>query len=92
MLLVILQWATLVAELLSPIVLFVRGNWVYLAVAAMLSFHLFSEATITISFLPHVLCILAFVPLERVHVPSRLRAWRPPPLPERPAPAAVRGT
>jgi hypothetical protein len=81
MLLVILQWATLVAELLSPIVLFVRGNWVYLAVAAMLSFHLFSEATITISFLPHVLCVLAFLPLERLAIPSH-RRWNTRLLPE----------
>jgi hypothetical protein len=78
LLLVGLQWASLVAELVSPVVLFLRGRAVYLAVAAMLSFHLFSEATITISFLPHVLCLLAFLPLERLAVPTLLfpqRSW-----------------
>jgi hypothetical protein len=84
MLLVALQWASLVAELISPVVLFVRGRWVYLAVAGMLTFHLFSEATITISFLPHVLCVLAFLPLERI--PFRARQ-RPPVLNPNVAPA-----
>jgi hypothetical protein len=68
------QWLMLGAELSSPIVLFLRGKAVYIAVAAMLSFHLISEATISISFLPHVLCIMAFLPIERV---SGLAAkWR----------------
>ncbi len=80
LLLVVLQWATLVAELLSPVALFLRGRWVYPAVGAMLTFHLFSEATITISFLPHVLCILAFLPLERIALPARLRGGRPTPV------------
>jgi hypothetical protein len=66
------QWGILGAELISPIVLFLRGRFVYLAVAAMLTFHLLSEATITISFLPHVLCIGAFLPLERIGA----RGWR----------------
>jgi hypothetical protein len=65
-LLLVLQWCTLIAELTSPVVLFLRGRMLYLAVAAMLTFHLFSEATMTISFLPHVLCLLAFLPLERL--------------------------
>lgn len=62
----IAQWGILCGELVSPVVLFLRGRFVYVAVAAMLTFHLLSEATITISFLPHVLCILAFLPLERL--------------------------
>jgi hypothetical protein len=68
------QWLMLGAEMCSPIVLFLRGRLVYLAVAAMLMFHLVSEATISISFLPHVLCIMAFLPIERL---SGLAAqWR----------------
>jgi hypothetical protein len=36
--------------------------------------HLVFEATISVSFLPHVLCILAFLPIERL---GRLAArWR----------------
>ena len=62
----IAQWGIVCGELVSPVVFFLRGRFVYVAVAAMLTFHLLSEATITISFLPHVLCILAFLPLERL--------------------------
>lgn len=60
------QWCMICAELSSPIVLFLRGRMLYVAVAAMVSFHLVSEATISISFLPHVLCIAAFLPVERL--------------------------
>jgi hypothetical protein len=60
------QWLTFIAEFCSPVVLFLRGRWVYLAAAAMFAFHLFDEATLRISFLPHVLCILAFLPIERI--------------------------
>jgi hypothetical protein len=38
---------------------------VYVGVGAMLTFHLLSQATLKISFLPHVLCIMAFLPLEQ---------------------------
>lgn len=62
----IAQWLMICGEALSPVVLFLRGRFVYVAVAAMLTFHLLSEATIKISFLPHVLCIMAFLPIERV--------------------------
>jgi hypothetical protein len=52
---------------------------VYIAVAAMLGFHLISEATISISFLPHVLCIMAFLPIERVSgLAAKRRARRLP--------------
>lgn len=60
------QWGLFCAEALSPVVLFLRGRWLYLGVAAMLSFHLVSHETIGISFLPHVVCIFAFLPLERL--------------------------
>jgi hypothetical protein len=60
------QWGAICAEAISPIVLFLRGRWVYVGVAVMLAFHLFNQATLKISFLPHVLCIMAFLPLERL--------------------------
>jgi hypothetical protein len=60
------QWGILLAETLSPVVLFLRDRWLHLAVASMLVFHLVSYLTIEISFLPHVLCVLAFLPLERL--------------------------
>jgi hypothetical protein len=73
------QWGIIVGELVSPVIFFLRGRWVYVAVAAMLSFHLVSQLTIRISFLPHVLCILAFLPLERLGPggPSTRAAERP---------------
>jgi hypothetical protein len=74
----IAQWGMIGAELSSPVVLFLRGRLIYVAVAAMLTFHLISEATIAISFLPHVLCIMAFLPIERLGgLASKWRDWRP---------------
>jgi hypothetical protein len=72
------QWGAITAEFLSPVVLFLRGRFVYLAVAGMLTFHLYSQLTLKISFLPHVLCILAFLPLEGLGVAVlKVRRWRP---------------
>jgi hypothetical protein len=46
----------------------------------MLAFHLFNQATLGISFLPHVLCIAAFLPLEGLGAPVvKLRTRRPTP-------------
>jgi hypothetical protein len=66
------QWAMICGELISPVVLFLRGRALYLAVASMVAFHLMTEATVSISFLPHVLCITAFLPIERL---GRLSPW-----------------
>ncbi|HVV74708.1 MAG TPA: hypothetical protein VHC43_01635 [Mycobacteriales bacterium] len=73
------QWGLFCAEALSPIVLFLRGRWVYVAVGAMLSFHLISHETIGISFLPHVVCIFAFLPLERIATRFARTAGTTPP-------------
>jgi hypothetical protein len=53
-------------ELLSPLVFVLRGRWRYGAVAFFYSFHLMSFLTITISFLPHLVAMTSFLPLERV--------------------------
>ncbi|MDQ1650665.1 MAG: hypothetical protein QOG60_2722 [Frankiaceae bacterium] len=50
-----------------------RARDVYLA--GFLSFHVATFATISILFLPHVVCLLAFVPLERVNG-GWLRGWQ----------------
>jgi hypothetical protein len=57
-------------ELASPLLL-VRGRIgrTFLVTAA--AFHLITYASITIIFLPHVMCLLEFTPLERVDP----RAW-----------------
>jgi hypothetical protein len=73
------QWGIILAEALSPVVLFLRGRLLYLAVTSMLVFHAVSYATIRISFLPHALCILAFLPLERGGRSVAAPASRPPP-------------
>jgi hypothetical protein len=65
-LLVLSQWLVLVAEALSPAVLFLRGRAKVGAAAFYLGFHLATYLTITIHFLPLVVCWLAFAPLERV--------------------------
>jgi hypothetical protein len=53
-------------ELLSPLVFVLRERWRYAAVGFFYSFHLVSFATITISFLPHLVAMTSFLPLERI--------------------------
>ena len=75
-LLVAAQWAMLVLELLSPLMLLVasvRGR--VLLVAFLLGFHLSVYASVTIIFLPHCVAILSILPWERVpDARRRLRA------------------
>lgn len=68
------QWVLLIAEFLSPVVLFLRGRALYLAIVFFLGFHLVTYLALGIHFLPTVICWLAFLPLERL-VPAVLR-WR----------------
>jgi hypothetical protein len=69
------QWGIIVVELASPLLL-LRGRVGRGLVVFYLIFHLVTFATITIIFLPHVMCLLAFLPLERLRV-SRLAAHLP---------------
>ncbi|MGL5911329.1 MAG: hypothetical protein ACRCZP_15125 [Phycicoccus sp.] len=66
------QWALITAEALSPALLFLRRRLLYLALAGFASFHLATWLLLRIHFLPLVVCLLAFLPLERL-VPAR---WR----------------
>ena len=59
------QYGLLGFELLSPLML-LRGRIGRLFLAGAVLLHAVTYATITISFLPHVMCLLAFLPLERV--------------------------
>jgi hypothetical protein len=70
-LLVLSQWVVMVAEAVSPVVLFLRGRAKLAAIGFYLGFHLMTYLTIGIHFLPLVVCWLAFAPLERA--PSLLR-------------------
>jgi hypothetical protein len=65
-LLLLSQWLVIVAEALSPAVLFLRGRARLAAIGFYLTFHVMSYLTIGIHFLPLVICWLAFAPLERV--------------------------
>lgn len=60
------QWLMVGGELLSPLLLLARSDRARcLAVVALLGFHLATFAGITIIFLPHLVAITAFLPLER---------------------------
>ncbi len=67
------QWAVLVAEFLSPVLLVLRGRARLAVVMFFVLFHAATWATIEIHFLPLVVCLLAFVPLELL-LPARRRA------------------
>lgn len=62
-----MQWFIVAFELLSPIVLFIRSDrlrtWV---IGGFYAFHAMVFATIRIIFLPHLVAMAAFLPLERV--------------------------
>lgn len=65
--LVVFQYVIVALELSSPVVLFVRSDRVrYLIVAGFYLFHLMTFAAITIVFLPHLVAMLALLPLERL--------------------------
>lgn len=67
-LLVAAQWGLLVMEALTPVILFLRGRALYAGVAVLLAFHLTTYLAIEIHFLPTVVCLLAFLPVERLRV------------------------
>ncbi len=75
------QWMLLIAEFLSPIVLFLHGRALLLAAGFFLSFHLVTYLSLGIHFLPTVICWLAFFPLERLVPPVRRRLPAPKPVP-----------
>ncbi|WP_427891977.1 hypothetical protein ACQHIV_04600 [Kribbella sp. GL6] len=62
----VMQWVGFAGEILSPIVLWLRGRWLLLAALFFLSFHVANTAMLGITFLPTVICWLAFAPLERL--------------------------
>ena len=60
------QWGIVGMELASPLLLVVPRRWQYLGVAGLVVFHLATFATIGIIFLPHLVAMAAFLPLERL--------------------------
>jgi len=69
------QFGIVAFELLSPLLL-VRGRVGYSFLILALLFHAVTFSTISIIFLPHVVCLLAFLPLERL---SKAPAFSPRP-------------
>lgn len=70
----VLQWISFIAELLAPLMLFLRGRARYAYVAFWGLFHLTTYILLSIHFIPTAICLLAFLPLEK---------WRMPRLPRR---------
>ncbi|HEV7934639.1 MAG TPA: hypothetical protein VGP70_20315 [Actinomadura sp.] len=86
------QWATLVAESGSPLLLLARCRTLYAGVLFFTGFHVVTYALMTIHFLPHAIFLAAFLPLERLGGAKGFRrASSEPsePVPEPPAGTAV---
>lgn len=62
----VMQWVGFVAELLSPVILWLKGRWQLIGALFFIGFHAANTAILLIHFLPTVVCWLAFAPLERV--------------------------
>jgi hypothetical protein len=60
------QWFIMALEFVSPTLLFIKPKWQQYAVAFLLTFHVMTFLMIRIIFMPHVVCLAAFLPLERV--------------------------
>lgn len=60
-----LQWLMLCAEFLAPVMLWLRGRALAAGLVFFLCFHASTYYLLRIHFLPLVVCLLAFMPLER---------------------------
>lgn len=60
------QWSLFGLEVATPLLLVLRGRLRYGFVAVLLGFHLATYLTLKIHFLPLVVCLLAFLPLENL--------------------------
>ena len=65
-LLILGQWGLYLIELFSPVVLWLKGRWLYAVIATFVLFHLATFLSLGIHFLPTVVCWAAFLPLERL--------------------------
>jgi hypothetical protein len=59
-----MQWVLFSAELTSPLIFFLAERWRRRVVAAWFLFHAATYAAISIAFWPHLVMMLAFLPLE----------------------------
>ncbi|HEY3505687.1 MAG TPA: MFS transporter permease [Actinocatenispora sp.] len=72
-LLVVVQFLIVAFELTTPLVFVLRGRWHWLWVGLMYAFHVMVYAAVTISFIPHLVAMASFLPLEHVRPVVRLR-------------------
>ncbi|GAB3281505.1 hypothetical protein [Kineosporia babensis] len=72
------QWVLFSAEMLAPVIFFVGEKWRRRMVAAWFVFHAATYSVITIAFWPHLVMMLAFLPLEeyRDRAVARWNSWR----------------
>jgi hypothetical protein len=59
------QWVLMGAELTSPVIFLLSEKWRRRVVGGWFVFHAMTYAAITIAFWPHLVMMLAFLPLER---------------------------
>lgn len=71
----VMQWVTWIAEFASPLMLWLRGRPLYAYLLFWGLFHLSTWLLLTIHFLPLAVCLLAFVPLERLGEPGLRSRW-----------------
>jgi hypothetical protein len=64
------QWLIITLELASPLLL-VRGRVGRTMLVIFVTFHAVTFACLTIAFWPHLMCLLAFLPLERLRSAAR---------------------
>jgi hypothetical protein len=82
--LLLAQWGLFALECLTPVVLFLGRRGRILAVLGLEAFHVMTEATIRINFVPLMVCLLVFLPLEALPgLTGRLHVWPPHRLPAR---------
>ena len=67
------QWVLFTAELTSPVIFLLSERWRRRVVAAWFVFHAMTYAAITIAFWPHLVMMLAFLPLEQYAACVRAR-------------------
>lgn len=86
-----LQWLILVAEFCSPLLLWARGRALQLGLAFFLAFHVSTYYLLRIHFLPLVVCLTAFMPMERIPAwwarRRRVASGHPPAAPAAPSSA-----
>jgi hypothetical protein len=75
--LLLAQWGLFALETLSPVVLFLGRRARIAAVVLLEAFHVMTEATIRINFVPLMVCLLVFLPLEDLAavLAGRLHSW-----------------